>query len=290
MLRSMTAYGRADLVQALGRCVVEMHSVNRRHLELRLNLPRPFLRFDPLIRDCVGKQLTRGQVSVSVNMDFGDASPTRLQVDKSLAQQYLDAWRSVSEEMAPAPWEWILQQEGVLSTESALEELEDYEALVLSAVDEACKALISMKEGEGKALANAFEEGLSKVAETVQVLEAMGDSPVSAYREKLLARLSELSGASVVDDERILREVAVYADRIDIHEELVRIKSHVQQAQELIRGPEHVVGKALEFILQELMRESNTVAAKVGDPDAGQRVVLMKAEIERMREQVQNVE
>ncbi len=290
MLRSMTAYGRADVQTALGRCVVEMHSVNRRFLELRLALPRELLRFDPEVREWIGQKLSRGQVNVSATVTYANGAAARIVPNRAIAQQYAEAFRELAGPDATIPWEWILQQEGVLRTEDGVDREETYREFLREGITEALTALEAMKEREGLTLQNDILGRLQTIQASIEGIEARSGIATEGYRAKLTQRLVDFTEGALADDERVLREVVMYAERIDVTEELIRLRSHIEQARGLFKGRDQVIGRTLEFLVQEMARETTTIASKSNDTLIAQHTITIKTELERIREQVQNVE
>jgi uncharacterized protein (TIGR00255 family) len=292
MPRSMTGFGSASArTDDLG-IVIEIRSVNHRHLDVRPHLPSELATFAKPIEDRVRKVLARGRVDVSLQLEsVGSESRTR-SVDIEAARTYLEACRAVAEAL---DLPLTVSAEHVVDASSALRgappplDLEALEAAMASGVDEALGALVQMRSAEGRSLA----EELAQHVERVRTLRASiaGDvgRVVQEKKRKLEERVGELLGDSTLDPARVAQEIALLADRMDVTEELERLASHCDQFSGLLSS-DSSVGRKLDFLIQEMNREANTIGSKCSDAAIAHVVVELKAELERMREQAQNVE
>lgn len=295
MLKSMTAYGRGCVVSALGRFSVEIQSVNRKHLEINTSLPSEFLRFDSDVKKWISSVVGRGQVNVKICVAFEKTSPLTVTPNMALATQIQKAWHELAGGLHLAIDDKTLLN--VLSRTNDIllygEDLHDekaYQEALHEAVDQALKQLLQMKAKEGHALYEDISMRLVTLGKVIKQIAAKAPGATDRYREKLQERLQEALGASIENEERVLREVCVYADKIDIAEELTRFDSHLVQVGNLLQSDEHAIGKTLEFLLQELNRETNTIGSKSSDVDVSRFVIEIKTELERIREQIQNIE
>lgn len=296
-LKSMTAYGRGMVVFTYGRLTVEIQSVNRRFLDINIALPRLLTRFEEKIRKAISSQVGRGMVNVSVEWRFESRQSRSILPNLSLARQLKDAWERLAYELgleAKVDLALLAQEKEILIYEENLEDEEETLKALESALFEALDQLRAMKGKEGNFLAADLKTRVSLLQELVGGIGERAKDHAERYRQKLSQRLEELFSGSASNEERILREVAVYAERIDITEEIVRFKSHLIQFKELLEKPLEIEtdtrGRTLDFLIQELNREINTIGSKVLDAEATQKVVLVKSELEKMREQIQNVE
>lgn len=291
----MTAYGRSCVTTPLGRFSVEIQSVNRKHLEVSTFLPREFLRFDVDIKKWVTGSVGRGQVNVKVNVAFEKTTPLVVNLNVPLAAQVHRAWCELSDSLGISCddrmlMELLSQTDGILCYDDNLKDEQAYKEALFQATEQALKQLVQMKQQEGKALYEDIAARLATLKQAIKRIAEKSPNATTRYREKLKERLQEVLGASIDNEEKILREVCVYAEKIDIEEELTRFHSHLAQMQQLLESEEPSVGKTLEFLIQELNREINTMSAKSSDVDISRAAIEVKTELERIREQIQNIE
>jgi uncharacterized protein (TIGR00255 family) len=293
-VKSMTAYGRAAVDHAVGRFTVEVSSVNRRYLECIIDLPTELQAFESDIKKWVSALVSRGQISVKISADFIDTSPLNAKPNIPLARQLKDAWDAIARELHlpedSFKLEMIANVEGLISFETNLQDAETFRNILHSVVNMALKRLNDMKEMEGQALEAEIIERLDRITAAVQKIGLKAPNATHKFRKKLSDRLEELLAGSVENEERILREVGIYSEKIDIVEEVTRLESHLQQFRNLFNAPVDAVGKTFDFLLQEMLREINTVGSKSAELEVTQLVVEIKGELERIREQVQNIE
>jgi uncharacterized protein (TIGR00255 family) len=296
-LKSMTAYGRGSSNFPYGRFTIEIQSVNRRYLEINLALPRIFMRFEIDIRKQIAESVGRGMLTLSLFWKTEGAQPVTVTPNLSLARALKDAWEKLASELGmekSLPPVLVAQQQDLLLHEEEIIHEEIYRAAFHAALKEALEALLVMKRQEGAALAQDLQGRLSVLHTEISSIEKFSGDVAEKYRQKLQSRLDELFSRSVENEERLLREVALYAERVDITEEIVRFKGHLQQFEQLVERPLErdleTRGKTLDFLLQELLREINTIGSKAADLAVSQHVVAIKSELEKIREQVQNIE
>jgi len=295
MLKSMTAYGRAAVISSLGRFIVEIHSVNRKHLEINTFLPRELLRFDADIKKWIAAEVGRGQVNVKVSVSFDRASPLSVIPNKFLAKQIKSAWEEISTELGfsldqLSCLDLLSKEPGLFVYDEDLKDEELYRKALNDTVSQALQQLTSMKMAEGNALYLDISSHFFKLTSLIREVAVKAPGATARYRQRLIERLEEVLKAPLENEERILREVCIYAERIDISEELTRFESHLQQANALLQSTEQAVGKTLEFLVQELNREINTIGSKSSDLDVSRSVIEIKSELEKIREQIQNIE
>lgn len=294
MLKSMTAYGRGIFNAPIGQFVIEIQSVNRKHLEIQVMLPRELSQFDVELKKWLSSHVARGQVSVKVNAAFHGPVPFVVRPNLPLARQIRDAWEEIAKElkveMPIFDLALLKGTEGLLSFEENRDEEENYRQTLKQAFEKALKGFIQMKEQEGAVLQNDMIGRLRKMGQEMRLIENKTPLATTRYREKLIARLEEILPGRIENEERILREVALYADKIDITEEITRFNCHLTHFEELIHSEELSVGKTLEFLVQELNREVNTIGSKSSELEIARAVIDIKTELERIREQIQNIE
>ena len=291
-MRSMTGYGRGETDHAGTKFSVELNSVNRKQSDIVVNLPRDLVALEPRIRQTINESISRGRTNVVVSYHNGSSAPRHLALDVDLARTYHDAMRALQKELN-APGEItigaILQAPGVMR---APEEAFDSNA-AWPAIERALRAalndLIKMREREGKHLAKDLIHRLKAMRKQIKEIRGLHTDVVKKYRTALLERIQKAGLPISAEDERLMKEVTFFADRSDVSEELTRVESHLAQFAHHLRRHEPV-GCTLEFITQEIFRELNTLGAKANDAGISQRVVLCKAELEKIREQIQNLE
>ena len=290
MLKSMTAYGRSSVVTSQGRLTVEIQSINRKFLDLQIFLPKELSRFDPLIRKWIGEGLFRGQVAVRIDFRSEGKSAVKVTPNEPLIKEYLSAFNEIKEKFAVDGdvLPYLLQQPGVLVVQEA-EGADELESALHSGVISALEELSRMKASEGKNLAADLLGRLAVMEAALGQIALKSPEIKVYYRNKLQALLNELLPGGE-HEERLLRELCLFAEKIDIEEEITRFASHLEQTKGLIGETRETSGKALEFLVQELQREANTMGSKAADIEVSKLALELKVEIERIREQVQNVE
>lgn len=295
MIKSMTAYSRTSVSSPMGRLVVEIHSVNRKMLDMSLHLPRDLLRFDIEMRKWLSKSLERGQVTLRLSLQNGETSGKVFSNTLDQLKTLKESWEKLCSElgydahrMIDLPF--LVSQ---LQSNSSIESKEDEEAIksaLKEAIDTALKDLMKMKEAEGKALGLDIEKRLKTIEENILLIEQKKELPLLHFQRKIEERLKEFSQFPIEVAERIAREVALLADKMDVTEELVRLNAHIEQFRLHLLSPEKAVGRTLDFLTQEMHREINTLGSKSCDSEISLFVVKIKSELDKIREQVQNIE
>lgn len=296
MIRSMTGFGRAAFESAGVSFAVEIRTVNHRHLDSKVRLPRQLSELEAGVHARVQQRLERGRVDVSVTLAAGSSAPGEVTVDAEVVQSYL----AVASQLAATPGlsgeldiNTLIALPGVTSFSERRFEADALAAELTRAVDSALDDVDSMRASEGAALQSELLSRLAHVSELAGAFEARAGLVVEAVRARLKKRCEQLQAETgLLDEARLHQEVVIAADRLDITEELVRLRSHVQQFEDIFAsaGPGTPVGRRLDFLLQEMAREANTVGSKASDASLAHDVVELKTELERIREQVQNVE
>ena len=276
---------------------MDIQSVNRRFLEINVSLPRLLTRFEMDVRKQIAASIGRGMLSVSIGWKTDSHKSISVVPNFALARAIKGAWEQLAEDLwlpKELPLVLLTQEKELLLHEEVMVEESVYQKALAEAVGMALNALLKMKRQEGEALAHDMHERLKILNNEIASIESRASNATEKFRHKLTARLSELFTGTVENEERILREVAVYAEKVDIVEEIIRFKSHLGQFEQTLERPLELTadsrGKILDFLLQELLRESNTIGSKASDLVVAQHVVTLKSELERIREQVQNVE
>ena len=288
----MTGYGRGEADHAGKKISVELNSVNRKQSDIVINLPRDLAMLEPRIRQAINEKVSRGRMNVVVGLQEGPNGVSALALDTALARSYHDAMLTLQKELS-APGEitigTILQAPGVMRSPEHTMDADDAWPIVQRALNTALGDLVKMREREGKHLAKDLIHRLKTLRKEIKEIRALYPDVVKKYRTVLRERLEKAGLDLALDDERLLKEVTIFADRSDISEELTRLESHLAQFAHHLRKNEPV-GRTLEFITQEIFRELNTLGAKSNDAQISQHVVACKSELEKIREQIQNLE
>ncbi len=291
-MRSMTGYGRGESERGGAKISVEINSVNRRQSDIVVNLPRELSAFEPRVRQAVSDRVSRGRTNVVVAYDRSAGAARNLALDSALARSYHESMRTLQDELrvtGEITIGMILQAPGVLRfTDDGLAPGEAWPALE-EALAVALDELVRMRAREGKHLAKDLIQRLKVVRQSLKEVRKLHPAVAEKYRVTLLDRLNKAGLEFAPNDERLLKEVALFADRSDVSEELTRLESHLAQFAHHLRKDEPV-GRTLEFITQEISRELNTLGAKAGDAEISRHVVACKSEVEKIREQIQNLE
>lgn len=291
MVRSMTGFGRSEIQREDILLVTEIRSVNNKFCDISVRLPKWLTHFETKVRTLVQQKISRGKLSVSVTWN-GDGEGLALGLDKEVADRYFGLLKALKERY-DLPGEINLQTlvsfPDLLSPVKAPATDENSWKLLEEGVAKALDDVVSMKDAEGKSLSEDLRARVDVVLEYVEKIEKRAPVRVKEAKEKLRARLSELLDRGEIPEERLALEAAIFADKLDCTEECVRLRAHSKQFIALVEGSE-LAGRKLNFLLQEMNRETNTVGAKAADVEIVSQVVNIKDEIEKLREQVQNVE
>lgn len=286
MIRSMTAFARSDANGPWGELAWELRSVNHRYLDLSLRLPDELRALEPQVREHAGAQLGRGKVDCVLRLKL-IGERTGLDIDPDQLKALAQGCEQVAQALPtsqPDPLR-VLQWPGVLR--EAAPDTDALGAAALVALDEALTGLSQSREQEGARMENMLRERVATVAELTQQVRERLPQVRAHWREKLATRLADLEHAG--DPGRIEQEIVIFAQRLDVDEELTRLDSHIKEFEQALKRNEPV-GRRLDFLMQEFNREANTLASKSQDPDVTRIGVDMKVAIEQMREQVQNIE
>jgi uncharacterized protein (TIGR00255 family) len=293
MIRSMTGFGSAEAVTPAGRFRVEARAVNHRYAEVVVRLPRELAALEDRVRGAIQGRVLRGRVEVSIMRDERAGRTRTVRSDADLARAYAQALRELADVLG-VPYDvgvsLIATFPDVLKVEEAREDLEALWPAVEEAVEEAVAALVAMREAEGRRLAQDLQARLDRVEERVSQVERRAPAVAADHAQRLRQRLAQLLGEVPVDEQRMAMEVAVWAERADVSEELTRLRSHLAQFRHDLTAASGAVGRRLEFILQEMVREATTIGAKANDLEIARAVIAIKSELESLREQVQNIE
>ena len=292
MVKSMTGYGRARQTLHGRDITVEVRSVNNRYLDCTVKVPRTYIFAEDAVKSRVQKAVSRGKVDVFITIDATAADETVVAVNEPLARGYYEALTKIRDmfslegELTAAV---LAKFPDVLTVTKAEEDLESVAGDICAVLDEALEAYNAMRAVEGVKLCEDIAGRVTTIETVVGKVEERSPQTVAAYREKLTARMQEVLQSTTIDESRILTEAAIFADKIAVDEETVRLRSHIAQLRAMLKS-DQPVGRKLDFLIQEVNRECNTIGSKCYDLTIAQDVVNMKAEVEKIREQVQNIE
>ena len=291
-MNSMTGYGRGESSRGGVKFTVEVSTVNRKQAELSLYLPRELDSLGSKVRDEINANISRGRIVAKVQFNATTSGKSQVRIDHLLAKQYAREYRALAKELkldGKISVDTVLRAPGVLQSSDESLDVESLWKPLRTAVRSALKELLAMRAKEGANLKKDLKKRISALQKAVKTVAKQAPKTASRHREALMERLKQAGLELKLDDERVLKEVALYADRIDITEELTRLESHFDQFAGYVQSTSPV-GRTLDFLSQEMNREVNTIGSKANDPQVSRLVVLMKSELEKFREQVQNVE
>ena len=294
MIRSMTGFGRAQMMIDSMNITVELRSVNHRYFEFNSRVPRSYGFLEEKLKNFVGSLVARGKVECYVSVENLEDSEVEILVNHSLASSYISALNELADRN-----ELTLRDDLVLSTLArnndifVIHKQEADEDRIWNAVktvtEEAVAKFVSMREVEGEKLKNDVLFRADEILKKVTVIEERSPETVKEYNEKLLTRINEFLSDVQVDEQRLLTECAIFADKVAVAEETVRLRSHIDQLRQFLESNE-AIGRKVDFLVQEMNREANTIGSKAQDVTIARNVIDIKAEIEKIREQIQNIE
>jgi uncharacterized protein (TIGR00255 family) len=292
MIRSMTGFGRERMVLGGRDILVEIRSVNNRYNELSIRLSRAYLYLEEPLKKLVQEYISRGKAEVSVTITNISAPDTTIAVNTAVAKGYVDALRKANEElglMDDLSLSRITHFQDIFTVVKAADDEDQMWNDVKTVAEAALKKFVSMRENEGARMKEDVLGRLDAIEQMVGIIEEKAPETVTAYRERLFAKLSEVLADTAVDEQRILTEAAIYAEKIATDEETVRLRSHIAEFRTILEK-EDIVGRKLDFLVQEMNREANTTGSKAQNIDITKTVIGIKSEIEKIREQIQNIE
>ncbi len=291
-MRSMTGYGKGE-AEANGRTVtVELKTVNHKFFDWNTKMPKGFLFAEDEAKKAVAREVARGHVDVYISVRQTEAQTAEYRADIGLAAKYVAAAKELSEAVG-VPFDIgalaLAKNPDILVLETVEADDEELKALLMAALSDALKGLVAMRENEGEALRRDITEKLDSMSASVERVAELAPAVVEEYRKKLTARITELLGSAVADMSRVATEVALFADKCAVDEEISRLKAHIAAMRGYLAA-EGPVGRKLDFLVQEMNREANTIGSKANDLDITREVLSLKNDIEKIREQAQNVE
>ena len=292
MLKSMTGYGRAQKILNGRDILVEIRSVNHRYYEYSSRIPRAYNYIDEKLKALLKSSISRGKVEIAVTINNIEGKDTEIAINKGIAEGYVQALRSISDELGledDLTLSKLMKLPDVFTVQKTPDDEEQVWSDVAEVADEAVSKFVEMRTTEGQKLKTDITAKADGILRSVMEVERLSPITVENYRARLYKKLSELLENKDIDEQRILTESAVFAEKIAVDEETVRLRSHVSQLKNMLNSDE-AVGRKLDFIVQEMNREVNTIGSKAQDLNITKIVVDMKAEIEKIREQIQNIE
>ena len=296
MIKSMTGFGRGEYADETGKVTVEIRAVNHRYLDISVKMPRRYSFAEEAIKAAIKEKLYRGKVEVNVSIDNAGKSDSDVKLDADLAAKYYDALSTLRDsfefgEESKVSLSLLARMPDVIKTSAAEEDEETMTQRLVSATRKAAEDICAMRETEGAKLAADLEARADTVSDIRARIEKRAPEIEKEYAAKFKARVEELlDGVYEVPEERIALEAAIFADKANITEELVRLDSHVSQLRAFLKKDGEAIGKKIDFLIQEMNREANTIGSKSNDREITSMMLDLKAEIEKIREQVQNIE
>ena len=291
MIKSMTGFGRCEKVTEEYKLSVEMKAVNHRYLDMSIKMPKKFNYFEAGIRNLLKNDIQRGKVDVFINYEDYTENKMSLKYNASLAAEYMEYFKKMEEQFGIAndiKVSVLSRMPEVLTMEEVPDDEDSMWKILSEVVEEAADSFVESRVREGEHLKNDLLGKLDYMLEQVAFIEERSPRVVAEYRMKLEEKVHELLESASIDEGRIATEVTIFADKICVDEETVRLRSHIEHTRkELLAGS---VGRKLDFIAQEMNREANTILSKANDLEISERAIILKTEIEKVREQIQNIE
>ena len=294
MVKSMTGFGRGEYNDGKRNMLVEIKSVNHRYSDISVRMPRRYQFAEDAVRSTIKKHLSRGKIDVQISVEYIAESDIKVELNKPLAEQYLENFKVLKDEygvQGEVTLELLSGMPEVLKQSSDVEDEDEIRQSIIKATDAAAENLEKMRAVEGEKLAYDLLKRADLIKEMVGEIEVKAADLPGIYKEKLRARIDELmDGAAELPEDRLAQEVAIFADKADITEEITRLKSHMDQMKSIINESKGADGKKLDFLVQEMNREANTIGSKANDLGITEVMLRIKSEVEKIREQVQNIE
>lgn len=292
MIKSMTGFGRCEVSEGDRKITVEMKSVNHRYLDVSMKMPKKLNFFDSAIRALLKEYIQRGKVDVYITYEDLSESKVALTYNSKIAAQYMDYFRQMEEQFGlnnDVQVSVLARCPEVLVMEEQQEDEDEIWHLLEQALRGACERFVETRIREGEALKSDLISKLDEMLKLVAFIEERSPQIVAEYRQKIEAKVKELLADAQIDESRIATEVTIFADKICVDEEIVRLKSHVEATKAALEAGGSI-GRKLDFIAQEMNREANTTLSKANDLEISSRAIDLKTEIEKVREQIQNIE
>jgi uncharacterized protein (TIGR00255 family) len=292
MIKSMTGFGRCEISEGQRKVSIEMKSVNHRYLEAGIKMPKKLNVFEARIRDLLKKYVQRGKIDIFITYEDLTENKVTLKYNKDIAAEYMNIFKQMSEQFGMAndvTISGLSRYPEVIAMEDVTPDEEEIWHFIEKAIKEACEQMVSARITEGENLKKDLLDKLTHMEELVAFIEERSPEIMKEYRNKLESKVQELLGDTTIDENRLATEVVIYADKICVDEETVRLKSHIEHARKCLEE-EGGIGRKLDFIAQEMNRESNTILSKADAIEIANKAIDLKTVIEKIREQIQNIE
>lgn len=292
MFMSMTGYGRSQQTIDGRDILVEIKSVNHRYFEASIRCPRAYGYLEERVKSAIAAQVSRGKLDIGITVYSVDGKEVQVQMNRALAASYLDALRDMSQELYledDIKTSALARFQDIFTVVRTADDEDEVFAAVSQVLNSALERFIDMRRIEGERLLSDVHSRLNAIEGIVGEIERLSPKTISDYKERLTAKLNEVLENKNIDESRVLTEVAIFAEKIAVDEETVRLRSHISQFEKLVKGKDPV-GRKLDFLLQEMNREINTIGSKCQDVAVTNLVIEVKSELEKIREQIQNIE
>ena len=291
MIKSMTGYGKANISKNERNYQVEIKSVNHRYLDINIKMPKAISYLEEDIKNCISSQIKRGKVDVFITFENNSSEGKNIKINTEIAKMYINELKKLADEegiLSNIEVTEISKYPDVLTIQNNMED-ELIKKELEEVVTKTVQSLIQMRIAEGKKIYEDIGQRLDKIKEIVEKISSLSTGLIDEYVVKLEGRIKELLGKQEIDEARLAQEVVIYADKCSIQEEVTRLRSHISQMKDLLNNDE-AVGKKLDFLIQEMNRETNTIGAKSNNLEITNEVINIKTELEDIREQIQNIE
>ena len=292
MIQSMTGFGRSEVYESGKKITVEIKSVNHRYCEISVRMPKKLNFYDSAVRQLIKKYVGRGKVDVYISMETDDVTGSTVKYNKTLAQEYYNNISMIAEDLnlpSDISVMSLARMPEVLTLEESEDEHEKTWEILEKAISESCEMLISTRAAEGEHLKKDIIGKLNGLLDMVKIIEERSPEMMAAYRKKLTEKLNEVITDTNLSEQLIAGELILYADKICVDEETVRLRTHIVNMKKTLEGGENI-GRKLDFLAQEMNREANTTLSKANDIEISEVAINIKTEIEKIREQIQNIE
>ena len=291
MIKSMTGYGKQSMEQNLREYQVEMKSVNHRYLDISIKMPKALSYLEDVVKKIISSNIKRGKIDVFITFTNNSTEGKEIKINTEIAKMYINELKKLADEegiLSNIEVTEISKYPDVLTIQNNMED-ELIKKELEEVVTKTVQSLIQMRIAEGKKIYEDINKRLDKIKEIVEKISSLSTGLIDEYVVKLEGRIKELLGNQEIDEARLAQEVVIYADKCSIQEEVTRLRSHISQMKDLLNNDE-AVGKKLDFLIQEMNRETNTIGAKSNNLEITNEVINIKTELEDIREQIQNIE
>lgn len=292
MLKSMTGYGRHEETLNGRRISAEIKSVNHKFFEVSQRITRGYNFLEDAVKSYIQSKVSRGKIDVFIQIETLESTDVQVLVNHSLANGYISAFRELGEKYSikdEISFSLLSKYSDIFSVHKKPEDEEEITKAVILVLEKAVKSFVDMRKAEGARLKDDILKRAANIIEIVKEIEEITPKTIAAYRERLYTKLSEILEDRQIDEQRLITEAAIFADKVAVDEETVRLKSHFEQLKIMLKS-EEPVGRKIDFLIQEMNREANTITSKSVNSEIAYKIVDVKAEIEKIREQVQNIE